>query len=260
MPLVAGAAAIAVVAGTLAINSVLGGRDEQQPTGAAVTGLRADVKGIRVDLSWAPYPGADSYRLYRDPRTAGQTVSVVTGTRATDRPGDDAEHTYSVVALDGDEVAGPPAPLVRATAKAPYRGAQPIASAWPALIPEKQGRRGPQGQKCRTQDLVSPYSNGEIRCVYPNGVLVQVLGFDAVDVRERRARRLAAEPGVTQRPWQTQGYSGRLLGTDRPQERTRWPWRFWTYDQEPTFAIYATWPHHRGTQLESWWKKRAPFR
>ena len=48
---------------------------------------------------------------------------------------------------------------------------------------------------------------------------------------------------------------GRLLVGGRVKN----PWRWWSYESAPTYAIQADWPGHTRVQLAQWVKKRMPF-
>jgi hypothetical protein len=65
----------------------------------APTGLSGERDGPVVRLSWTPNPEPDvvEYVVVRD----GTEVGTTTGTAYVDEPGDDADHAYALVAVDG---------------------------------------------------------------------------------------------------------------------------------------------------------------
>ena len=285
-PVIVGVAVVLVVAGVL-LNGPASGNDHAGPepsrpattTPAAggsatpsspaeadlsgVTGLVADTRNISIDLSWDAVPGAAAYTVYRDAGTADQSTRTVARTAFTDRPGDGEQHRYSVVAVDGDDREGPSSPEVSATARAPYGAVQAIASNWTAVVPVTPGQRGTAGQTCKGAAADAEFANGRIRCTYANGVRLTILSYDSPGDRRRRASQLADHKRVKDGSWKAAlpgapRLSGRLLSFDA--KAGGGPWRYWTYNSVPTYAVYAQWPKHTAKQLASWWKQKAPFR
>lgn len=78
------------------------------PIPGAVTGLAADVVGHDVTLTWAAVAGAEFYTIARQ----GQDLSNESGTTFIETGVADGRHTYTVVAINACQVAGPPAQLV----------------------------------------------------------------------------------------------------------------------------------------------------
>lgn len=230
---------------------------------ATVTGLAAKTRSISIDLVWKKVPGAATYTVYRDAGTPDQMTRNLARTTFTDRPGDGATHRYSVVAVDTTDREGPSGAEVSVAAAAPFGAVQSIASAWTAVVPITPGKKGTAGQTCKGSSADAEFSNGRIRCTFANGVHLVITSYASATERDRRAAQLLGQKRVTSGKWnaaQRGGpqLSGRLLIAD--SKVPGGPWRWWTYNTDPTYAIYADWPKHTAKQLSSWWNQKAPFR
>jgi hypothetical protein len=233
------------------------------PDPMAVTGLEATTRVISIDLAWDEVPGAAGYKVYRDAGTDDETVRTVPGSTFTDRPGDGDEHRYSVAAVDDADQEGPRTTEVGAVAETPYGDVQDIASAWTAVVPVTPGKKGSAGQTCKGSAADAEESNGRISCTFGNGVRLVILRYASKEDRDQRSAQLADRKRVVKGTWQVRQrggtrFAGRLLTAD--SKATAGPWRFWTYNATPTYALYAAWPKHSAKQLTGWWKQKAPFR
>jgi hypothetical protein len=227
----------------------------------AVTGLAAKSRNISIDLSWDKVPDAVSYAVYRDAGTPAEVVRTITRTAYTDRPGDDVEHQYSVLAVDADEREGSAGPQIPAKAESPYGAVQSIASAWTAVVPVQPGKKGSAGQICKGSSKDAEFANGRIRCVFGNGVRLVILSYDSATERDQRSDQLAGMKGVKGRKWKAALPGGpRLTGKLLAADAKAGPWRWWSYDGASTYAMYADWPKHTAKQLSAWWNQKAPFR
>jgi hypothetical protein len=230
-----------------------------------VAGLTAHTKKITVTLRWSRVAGADSYQVVRDGDTPAEVRAPVTGTRFADRPGDGGRHTYRVVALDADGNEGPAGNTVRPPAAAtPYGAEQDIASTWITMIPEKAGAKGKAGQTCTGSKASSEHSNGRIVCRLKTGLQYQILRFASKEQRDARVAQLTKAKGAHAGRWSVKGkgsgakkVSGQLItaGAKAPNG----PWRVWTFDDSPTYAMSVQWPKHSAKALAQWWQKKAPF-
>jgi hypothetical protein len=230
-----------------------------------VAGLTAHTKKITVTLRWSRVDGADSYQVVRDGDTPAEVSQPVAGTRFADRPGDGDRHTYRVVALDVDGNEGPVGNTVRPPAAAtPYGAEQDIASVWITMIPEKSGAKGKAGQTCKGTKASSEHSNGRIVCRLKNGLQYQILRFASKKQRDARVAQLTKAKGAHAGRWSVKGkgsrakkVTGQLItaGAKAPNG----PWRVWTFDDRPTYAMSVQWPKHSAKALAQWWQKKAPF-
>ncbi|GLY27310.1 hypothetical protein [Kineosporia sp. NBRC 101731] len=220
-----------------------------------VESLRARPVGISITLNWAEVPGAEQYSVYRDQGTKAEEVRTATVPQLTDRPGDGRVHTYTVVALDADEVEGEPGEAVAAKAATPYGKLQNIASAWTGIVPARPGLKGSSGQICRAKPGKAAGAAGSIVCRYPGKLTVTVFTYSSEAATGRRYKVLRAMKGVASGGWKADGDTGRLL-VGGPRNA---PWRWWTYESSPTTVVQANWPGHTSAQLATWAKKRMPF-
>ncbi len=229
-----------------------------------VTGLTATTKKITVELSWQSVEGADSYLVLRDPGEPGQASKPVAGTTFGDRPGDGAPHTYSVVAVDHTGEAGPAGASVAAQpAQTPYGAEQDIASDWVGLIPAVPGSRGKLGQVCKGTKASSAHSDGRIACRLKHGPQFQILRFPSKAERDARAAQLDHAKGVDRSKWSVKGSRrearhGLLLIAGA--KAVNGPFRWWTFDDAPTYAMSVQWPKHSAKSIAKWFSKQAPFR
>jgi len=227
-----------------------------------VAGLTGHTETITVRLQWQAVDGAESYLVTRDPGRAGEKTEPVTGTRYADRPGDGRRHSYTVVAVDPDGTPGAAGPTVHPSAAAtPYGAEQDIASAWPQMIPTKPGAKGGAGQTCKGSKTSSEHSNGRIVCRTSSGVQFQVLRFSSQKERDAREDQLVKAQGAHGGHWAQKGddaTSGGDLVTAGAGV-VHGPWRFWTFDDSPRYAMSAQWPKHSAQALASWWQGRSPF-
>jgi hypothetical protein len=88
------------------------------------------VNGLSVMLSWDPVPGAGHYEVTRDGTTIAADLRNTTYTDQTVV----GQHTYGVTAVDDHGGAATSTTTVPVTV-APWGTMQPIASAFPALVP-----------------------------------------------------------------------------------------------------------------------------
>ncbi|GAA3605444.1 hypothetical protein GCM10022223_21490 [Kineosporia mesophila] len=220
-----------------------------------VESLQARTVGISIALNWAEVPGAEQYSVYRDQGTQAEEVRTATTPKLADRPGDGRVHTYTVVALDADEVEGEPGEAVAAKAPTPYGKLQNIASTWTGIVPVRPGVKGSSGQVCRANPGKAAGATGSIVCRYPGKLTLTVFDYSSEAATGRRYKALRAMKGVAAGGWKAEGDTGRLLVGGRRNA----PWRWWTYESAPTTVVQANWPGHTSTQLAAWAKKRMPF-
>ena len=206
-----------------------------------------------MDLRWQPVSSADGYRVLSDGRVVADRVTAP----AFHVPlgSDTASHQYTVVALDGGQASLPSA-AVASAALGPWGTAAPVQSEFPRLIPTQPKKTGSSGQTCETAPPQrDQQAKAIVTCKYPNGVHLEVLTYGdngPRDVREKEIRAVADDKNT----WSTAGGGpgGNLyLGTDKDG-----PWRWWTFNERPGFAMYAAWPSHTAAQLKTWWTD-APF-
>ncbi len=242
--------------GVLALIVVLvlvltGAAGAEAPT--SPTGLQAIAANDAVDLRWQPVTSADGYRVLSD----GLVVAERVGTPAyrVALGSDTASHRYAVVAL-GAGKASPPSGAVASAALGPWGVGAPAQAEFPRIVPPRPKAAGGSGQTCETTPpQLDKQAKGIVSCSYPNAVYLEVLSYGdngPRDVREGEIRKVATDRTT----WSTSGGGpgGNLyLGKDNDG-----PWRWWTFNERPGFAMYASWPKHTAEQLKTWWTD-APF-
>ena len=238
-------------------------------TVGAVSGLADQIKQTAIELRWQPVPGAASYQVRRDPGQPNAATFPASKTTFGDRPGDADLHVYTVVAVDGAGLPGPAGSTVQGRAATPYGFRQNIASAWTGIVPLTPGVRGSAGQICHGA-VAGAQATDMLSCRFQNGVRLNISGYATVADRDLRAAQVAAQTGVQSSSWSAAPGShggtmtGRLQASTAPGgPRTKvagGPWRWWTFDNSPHYAMYAVWPGHTPQQLSHWWWSKAPFR
>jgi hypothetical protein len=222
----------------------------------AVAGLAARRVGIAIALTWDQVEGADRYEVYRDAGTPAEKIRTAVANKLTDRPGDGLTHAYTVIALDADKNAGESGAAVEAKAATPYGKLQNIASTWTGIVPEKPGQKGAAGQVCRPKTG----KVNRIICRYPDQLTLAVFGYGSDTATDHRYNVLAKGKGVKSSTWKTLLHddvkdTGRLLTGAHGGS----PWRWWSYESAPSYAIQAQWPGHSAADLARWVNKRMPF-
>jgi hypothetical protein len=222
----------------------------------AVSGLAAHRVCIAIALTWDKVERADRYEVSRDAGTPQEKIRTTVAARLTDRPGDGVTHTYTVLALDVDQNPGGTGVPVQAKAATPYGKLQKIASTWTGIIPAEPGHKGAAGQVCR------PKTGKVMRiiCRYPGKLTLAVFGYASPAATDHRYNDLAKGKGVKQGIWNTALHDGvkdtgrRLTGAHGST-----PWRWWSYESAPSFAVQAQWPGHSAADLADWVNQRMPF-
>lgn len=274
LPIIATLLVVAVAlaaAGAAAVSSALGDGGGSDPGNgvavssgrlAAVSGLTAVESGIAIEVSWNPVEGASRYIVYRDGGTPSEKSETVSGTNFTDRPGDSADHVYTVAAVDEAGATGTLSKGVKANAAAPWGAVQDIASTWPTVVPATPAAQGAYGQTCSERPTISDFSNGKILCQFPSGITLVVLRYPSGEDRAKRATQIDTEEGGTPSPWKATSQDGNTTRSGTvlvapPDDEIQWRW--WNFEDEPTFAMYASWEGHSQQELGAWWQSRLPF-
>jgi hypothetical protein len=127
--------------------------------------------------------------------------------------------------------------------------AQAIADDWPTLIPASPDETGPNGQTCQVGELVDDsYSDGFISCDYPDGTYLEVLSYPDATSRDARANTVTGL-GTSSGSWRAaNGTDGGVVAVDDTT-----PWRWWTMDSHPYYAMYASHDGVTSDELRSWW-------
>ena len=208
-----------------------------------------------MDLRWDPVPSAKAYRVLSDGRVVGDNVSR---DQLSGSPGQRHRHpsvrrrrirrrealltTERRRRVRGDGTVG----AVGLGCRQPSRGSS-------RPIPRRRARRARPARPSTPQK--DKHANGIVTCDYPNGVYVEVLRYadnTARGARQDEVRKAADTPTT----WTTTGggAGGNLyLGADGAD-----PWRWWTFNERPGYAMYASWPKHTADELKKWWVD-APF-
>jgi hypothetical protein len=131
------------------------------------------------------------------------------------------------------------------------------------VVPVQPGKKGSAGQSCKGSSKDAEFANARIRCVFDNGVRLEILSYDSATEKDQRSDQLVGIKGVKRGTWKAAlpggpRLSGKLLVADA--KVAGGPWRWWSYDGASTYAMYAVWPKHTAKQLSAWWNQKAPFR
>jgi serine/threonine protein kinase len=134
----------------------------------------ATVDGVTVTLSWDAVPGAEHYEISR----GGTALDEVTETTYTDQQAPPGRQHYEVAAVDEDGQGG------RASSSTtidvtPWGGIQPVASAYPQLIPASPDDTlaGPVGAHTCAVGTPSGQSLELVACTFDNGITAYVNRF-----------------------------------------------------------------------------------
>jgi tRNA A-37 threonylcarbamoyl transferase component Bud32 len=131
------------------------------------------------------------------------------------------------------------------------------ALAWPRIVAEVPGATSLDGVVCVPIVPVADQSAaGIVGCNFANGVHVEILSYDTVSDRSDREQVIAALPGTQSRETWTgrNGATGRAYLGTAPDPSGSAAVRWWTFDRDPTYAMFATWPNHDTLQLSQWWR------
>lgn len=154
---------------------------------------------------------------------------------------------------------GPPPPPGSSSVSAAWGAVDlsGLATAWPTIVTAAPGVASGSGPTCRPREsTVDRHADGVIACSYANGVDLELLHYPTPQARVDR-RVEVANLATTQAQEQWTGSaraSGNAYRRDSTDSNGVGPYRWWSFDFGPTYAMFATWPQHSGAELSAWWR------
>lgn len=156
----------------------------------------------------------------------------------------------------------PASPSQPPAKRAPWRDLQAMADTWSSVVSARPDGVGAEGQSCREQKVISPYSTGKLVCRFPGQPLLVILSFASPADREKRIKVEAAKASsevsafrIDARPESAAGTRVLFTGGD-PVDM---PWLWWAYDGQEHYAMFSSWDGHSLSELEAWWEAFPPL-